>query len=541
LKGGQVLVVGGSDGQNPERLLSSAELFDPSTARWLNAGSIGAPRSQFTLTALRDGRALLTGGLAADGSTVLASTLLYDPVKNVWSSGPVMANARTAHAAAVLADGKVLVSGGADQVGRLASSELLDSAAKSWSETGALTTPRSDHLAISLPSGRILVVAGHGTGDALATAELFDLSAKGMPAPPRAPAGQGRWQVGAGMSTHVDSYTNSAELLPDGRVLVLPTGYYLDFNAVAYDSKLDAWTTLFSRKAAPCNNCGIGQPSPPVFNATSLGNWKVLLLTVDPQKVIAGKAEIIDLKTGKATAAASPGKIGMSRLDLLPDGRVWLTDLQNGDSHAFLYDPVANRWSASSRVPTGLEVQTVIAVPGHRVLVAGSTKAMVFNPASGAWTDAGSFPSTRSAFSATRLLSGDVLLTGGIAQTGTTPDGAGIYAAATDVMRWDHATEKLAPVERMPLGLYYHSSAALADGRVLLAGGSDSVGISYSSDPVARAEIYDPATGAWTAAAPLPAARYQALAVTLPDGRVVLIGGYGLFGTPASLMFTPQS
>jgi Galactose oxidase, central domain len=566
LKGGRVLVVGGADRQDPVRLLNSAELFDPAAGRWLSAGSIGAPRTQFTLTALADGRALLAGGLAADGSTVLSSTQLYDPAKNLWSSGPGLANARTAHAAAALADGRVLVTGGADLVGRLASSELLDTPANSWSATGALATPRSNHLALSLPNGRILAIGGSGSSDPLTSSELFDPAAKGTPAAPRLPAGPGRWQLAAAKPIPVPDDTNPhpAQLLPDGRVLVMPARAYGDFDAQVYDPKLDAWTTPFRRKAPPCNNCGIGSPTPPVFIAAPLSNNKLLLLTVDPQKIIAAKAEVIDLKTGKATPAASPGKIGYVRLDLLPDGRIWRTAMQEGDRHAFLYNPAANRWTATSDVPLGLvqsggDMQTVTAVPGGRVVVAGALKAMVYSPASGHWADAGSFPNAGggslalglpswTGFSATGLTSGDVLLAGGSVLQGTTPGGAPIYATTTQVMRWDHSTGLLAPAESMPVANSNHSGALLADGRVLLAGGVDAVGVNTGADPVARAEIYDPAARSWAPAAPLPAARSGAVAVTLKDGRVLLVGGYGMsLGSSAqggrlpSLLFTPQS
>ena len=550
LQGGRVLVVGGNDPLHPEQLLTSAELFDSATRSWTSAGALGAGRSQFTLTALVDGRALLTGGIAADGRTVLSSTLIYDPTKNQWSPGPDLASARSGHGAAILADGRLLVSVGADQAGRLASSELFDAAGNSWSATGALETARSNHLAISLSNGRILVIGGSGSSDALTSSELFDASAKGMPATPRASAGPGHWQLGATKPIPTDSYTGSSQLLPDGRVLLVPRYGSADFQL--YDPKLDAWTTPFSRKPPPCNTCGIGQPSPPLFLAAPLGSDKVLLLTVDPQQVVAGKAEIVDLKTGTAALAASPGKIGQSRLDLLPDGRVWLTALQQGDRHAKLYDPTANRWTATSDVPLGLaesgaDMQTITAVPGGRVLVVGSRTAMVYDPASGGWADAGSFPGPWSQFSATGLASGDVLLAGGTVFTGATPDGAPIQAVNSKVMRWDHTTGKLVSAVSMPVGLYYQSAALLADGRVLLAGGSDAVGVHTSADPVTRAEIYDPVARSWSVAAPLPVARYQAIAVTLADRRVLLVGGYGMGlgvlypgDAQPSLLFTPQ-
>lgn len=553
LRSGRVLVVGGSDPLHSEQVLTSAELFDPATGRWTSAGAFGAGRSQFTLTALTDGRALLAGGIAADGYTVLGSTLLFDPAKNLWSPGPELANVRTGHAAAALADGRMLVTGGADQVGRLASSELFDPSANSWSATGALVTPRSDHLAISLTNGRILAIGGRGSGDPLASAELFDPSAQGISAAARTPTGPGHWQVAATKPIPADAYTNSAQLLADGRVLVVPAFGDADFQV--YDPKLDAWTTPFSRKLPPCDACGIGTPSPPGFLAGPMGNGKVLLLTVDPQKVIASKAEVIDLKAGQATPVAAPGKVGSARLDLLPDGRIWLTAVRQLDRHAFLYNPTADRWTTTSDIPldlvaNGSDIQTITAVPGGRVLVGGSMKAMIYDPASGAWADAGSFPNSGSGslalglpswsgFSATGLHSGDVLLAGGRVLLGTESGGAPIYAATSQVMLWDHATGMLTPAQNMPRALHDHSTAVLADGRVLLVGGANTVGYRISADPVAGAEIYDPATRAWSPAAPLPVARYAVLAVTLADGRVLLLGGQGMFGPAASLLFTP--
>jgi hypothetical protein len=342
---------------------------------------------------------------------------------------------------------------------------------------------------------------------------------------------------------------------------MFPALAYGDFNAQVYDPKLDAWTTLFTRKAPPCSNCGIGSPTPPVFIAGPVGNSKLLLLTVDPQKVIAGKAEVIDLKTGTATPAASPGKIGYVRLELLADGRIWRTALQDGGRHASLYDPTANRWTATSDVPgdfieAGGDFQAVTPIPGGRVLVVGALKAMVYDPASGLWADAGSFPNAATGsltfglpswtgFSATGLHSGDVLLSGGNLLHGTTSGGAPIYEPTSQVMRWDHSTGMLAPAESMPVANSGHSSAVLADGRVLIAGGVDAVGVHTGADPVARAQIYDPAARSWSPAAPLPAARSGAVAVTLADGRVLLVGGYGMSlrvsvqSGLASLLFTP--
>jgi N-acetylneuraminic acid mutarotase len=115
-------------------------------------------------------------------------------------------------------------------------------------------------------------------------------------------------------------------------------------------------------------------------------------------------------------------------------------------------------------------------------------------------------------------------------------------------MLWDHAKGLVASAPNMPVGLSSHSTAVLADGRVLFAGGVDTAGDFFIADPVTRAEIYDPTARSWSLAAPLPAARASAIAVTLTDGRVLLVGGSGISlgpsapnGLQPSLLFTPQS
>ncbi|MDW5596919.1 kelch repeat-containing protein [Conexibacter stalactiti] len=62
---------------------------------------------------------------------------------------------------------------------------------------------------------------------------------------------------------------------------------------------------------------------------------------------------------------------------------------------------------------------------------------------------------------------------------------------------------------------------ALPDGRVLVAGG-------YPNNPGnthASAELYDPATGSWTATGSMAAPRYDGRGVLLKDGRVLVAGG----------------
>jgi hypothetical protein len=64
-----------------------------------------------------------------------------------------------------------------------------------------------------------------------------------------------------------------------------------------------------------------------------------------------------------------------------------------------------------------------------------------------------------------------------------------------------------------------HRATLLPNGKVLIAGGA-SGGIALAS-----AELYDPATDTWSATGALATARYNYTATLLPDGRVLAVGG----------------
>ena len=80
-----------------------------------------------------------------------------------------------------------------------------------------------------------------------------------------------------------------------------------------------------------------------------------------------------------------------------------------------------------------------------------------------------------------------------------------------------------------------HTATLLPDGRVLVTGGDQGF------SPLATAELYDPATGVFTATThPMSTGRSQHIAMLLPSGKVLVEGnGSADIFDPAAQTFTP--
>jgi hypothetical protein len=71
---------------------------------------------------------------------------------------------------------------------------------------------------------------------------------------------------------------------------------------------------------------------------------------------------------------------------------------------------------------------------------------------------------------------------------------------------------------RMNVARARHTATLLSDGRVLVTGGWDAGAFD-------SAELFDPATGAWTVTGTMKSPRFWHTATLLPDGRVLVVGG----------------
>lgn len=222
----------------------------------------------------------------------------------------------------------------------------------------------------------------------------------------------------------------------------------------------------------------------------------------------------------------------------LADGRVLAAGGRGADgaplAAAEVFDPAAGMWSPSGPTGAARFGHSATPLPGGRVLAAGGSAARggqgfgalrsaeLFDPTTRAWTAAAPMTDARTGHQAVLLRDGRVLVVGGALPTGGTGDAALAYCEL-----YDPAGGTWSPTGSLHTARSGHQATLLPDGRVLVTGGEAAVAAdgTFSPRALASAELYDPLTGTWTPAAPLPGGRARHRALRTRAGDVLVIGG----------------
>jgi N-acetylneuraminic acid mutarotase len=123
LNDGRVLIVGGKSGRRMTSRLSNlssltplntAEIYDPETGAFIRTGDMSAPHYLATATILDSGNVLVVGGWTIRGPIVVGmrDADLYQPETNRFSQAGQTNVARLTNTATLLNDGEVLIAGG---------------------------------------------------------------------------------------------------------------------------------------------------------------------------------------------------------------------------------------------------------------------------------------------------------------------------------------------------------------------------------------------------------------------------------------------
>jgi hypothetical protein len=135
--------------------------------------------------------------------------------------------------------------------------------------------------------------------------------------------------------------------------------------------------------------------------------------------------------------------------------------------------------------------------------------------------------SARQAQTATLLLDGRVLVAGG--------GNLGLFDASAEI--YDPATGAWSVTGFLAFARGIHTATLLFDGRVLVTGGNHNTQAAPTILAIATSEIYDPATGIWLPSGALNSNRSTHTATLLPSGQVLITAGFYVNG-PAWLSST---
>jgi hypothetical protein len=182
---------------------------------------------------------------------------------------------------------------------------------------------------------------------------------------------------------------------------------------------------------------------------------------------------------------------------------------------------------------------TALLLDGRVLIIGGSggdpymnvdlASAELFDPKTKRFTATGPMYQTQGRYAtATTLLDGRVLVVGGTDMSGMTP--------STDAELYDPSTGRFSETGRTVVSPWYHTATRLRDGRVLVISGE---GLDLGAN--SATQIYDPATGKFTQGPDMTTVVYPDVALLLTDGRILVVGNRGEPGGDVAELYDPAS
>ncbi|HLP76115.1 MAG TPA: kelch repeat-containing protein [Candidatus Paceibacterota bacterium] len=464
------------------------------------------------------------------------------------------------HTTTLLPNGKILVAGGYFTNGSLASAELFDPAKGTWETTGDMNVPRDSHAATLLPNGKVLVAGGNNVAYNLSSAELYDPATR-------------TWTMAGSMTTARANFT--ATLLANGKVLAAGGGFLGSADdrssAELYDPATGTWTatgSMFTARklhtatllpsgrvlVAGGQNGALYLTSLELFNpatgtwttnkpmafrrthhtATLMPNGKVLIAGGYGIAITGGtyaslaSAEIFNPTNGALIQTTMIKGHENHTATLLPSGKVLVVAGLNGystdiSSGAELFDPAAETWTATCAITNKSHTATLL--PDGRVLVAGG---YYYDFADNAYH----YPTPAlydSSVGTWTNANASVPIGGGNAAS-LLPDGKALVGTGFGAALYDPVNETWATATNGIREERYDATATLLpDGNVLVPGGWDGMIVSKTAD------LFVASNKIWMAVGNLTSARYQHSATLLSNGKVLVAGGWNDDSFPDAL------
>jgi Kelch motif/Galactose oxidase, central domain len=265
---------------------------------------------------------------------------------------------------------------------------------------------------------------------------------------------------------------------------------------------------------------------------------------------ITGTSNSIDVATNSnAHGFQATGHMGTERAahtaTLLTDGKVLITGGFNSTNNletAEVFDPATGSFTPTGTMTTARNLHTATLLDhgppatNGKVLITGGSigflsdlaTAELFDPATGTFTSTGAMSEVRSEHTATLLADGKVLLAGG--------------SADNVAELFDPAAGTFTPTTGKLIvgGRWGCTATLLNDGTVLIAGGRDAEDV-FDGLPLNDAEIFNPVTGTFTATGAMTEFRYDHTATLLKNGQVLMTGGFNGQPVQDAELFDPTT
>ncbi len=257
----------------------------------------------------------------------------------------------------------------------------------------------------------------------------------------------------------------------------------------------------------------------------SLTIFSLIIIFLIPQVISLAGAQV----AGTANSWVSKASLPMAGSDYgaaSVNGIIYVL----GSSVNYAYNPNTNSWSQKTPMPVP-RTEFAIAACNNKIYVIGgvdsngssSSVNEAYDPSTDTWTTKAALPTSRSEMQA-GTINGKIYVMGGrTAGAYSTVNITEIYDPAAN--SWSSGVSMLYPV----VGY----ASAVVDNKIYVIGGQDEY-LSSASNNVAFAQIYDPATNAWSLGASMPVSTWQVAAGattgTMAPKQIYVIGGMTGFG-----------